>query len=83
MPKGIHKAAGLELLIKHLDVKQEEVMAMGDEENDLSMLEWAGWGVAMANGVPLTKEKADAVTRRTNDQSGVAEAIREYILSEE
>ncbi|MGE9835111.1 Cof-type HAD-IIB family hydrolase [Streptococcus orisratti] len=83
MPKGIHKAAGLELLIKHLDVKQEEVMAMGDEENDLSMLEWAGWGVAMANGVPLAKEKADAVTRRTNDQSGVAEAIREYILSEE
>ena len=42
MPKGVHKAVGLNLLTKHLAINQSEVMAMGDEENDLSMLEWAG-----------------------------------------
>lgn len=83
MPKGVHKAFGLDLLIKHLGIKQEEVMAMGDEENDLSMLEWAGWGVAMANGVAIAKEKANAVTTRTNDESGVAEAVQKYILSQD
>ena len=39
-------------------------MAMGDEENDLSMLEWAGLGVAMANGVPQVKAVAKAVTNK-------------------
>ena len=53
---------------------------MGDEENDLSMLKWAGLGVAMANGVAIAKEIADAVTSRTNDESGVAEAVKKYIL---
>lgn len=80
MPKGVHKAVGLDLLIKHLEVKQDEVMAVGDEENDLSMLEWAGWGVAMANGIAIAKKTANAVTTRTNDQSGVAEAVHKYIL---
>lgn len=83
MPKGVHKAVGLNLLIKHLAIDQSEVMAMGDEENDLSMLEWAGLGVAMANGVPIAKETADAVTKKTNDESGVAEAIKKYILNED
>ena len=55
-------------------------MAMGDEENDLSMLEWAGLGVAMANGVPQAKAVAKAVTTKTNEESGVAEAIHKYIL---
>lgn len=80
MPKGVHKAAGLNQLVKHLGLSSENVMAMGDEENDLSMLKWAGLGVAMANGVAIAKEIADAVTSRTNDESGVAEAVKKYIL---
>ena len=80
MPKGVHKAAGLNQLIQHLNLLPENVMAMGDEENDLSMLKWAGLGVAMANGVAIAKETADAVTR-TNDESGVAEAVEKYILN--
>ena len=80
MPKGVHKAAGLNQLVKHLGLSSENVMAMGDEENDLSMLKWAGLGVAMANGVTIAKETADAVTSRTNDESGVAEAVKKYIL---
>lgn len=80
MPKGVHKAFGLTLLTKHLGLSSKNVMAMGDEENDLTMIEWAGLGVAMANGSETVKAVADAVTLRTNDQSGVAEAIEKYIL---
>lgn len=80
MPKDVHKAAGLDLLIKHLGIEQSQVMAMGDEENDLTMLEWAGWGVAMANGVDVVKKVAKAVTTKTNEESGVAEAVHKYIL---
>ena len=83
MPKGVHKANGLNLLIGHLGLTASQVMAMGDEENDLTMLKWAGLGVAMANGATIAKETADAVTTRTNEESGVAEAIYKYILSED
>ncbi|MCI6904424.1 Cof-type HAD-IIB family hydrolase [Streptococcus alactolyticus] len=80
MPKGVHKAAGLQQLIDHLGFLPEQVMAMGDEENDLSMLKWAGLGVAMANAVPKVKAIANHTTTRTNEESGVAETIEEYIL---
>ncbi|MCR5492499.1 MAG: Cof-type HAD-IIB family hydrolase [Streptococcus sp.] len=80
MPKGVHKAAGLNQLVEHLGLSSKNVMAIGDEENDLSMLKWAGLGVAMANGVAIAKETADVVTSRTNEESGVAEAVEKYIL---
>lgn len=83
MPKGIHKAVGLEILTKHLGLKAEQVMAVGDEENDVTMLKWAGLGVAMANGSAIAKESANAVTTKTNDQSGVAEAVEKYIVNGE
>lgn len=80
MPKGVHKAVGLKLLSDYLALGKSQVMAMGDEENDLTMLEWAGLGVAMANAVPKVKAVAKAVTAKTNEESGVAEAIHKYIL---
>ena len=80
MPKGVHKAVGLRLLTDYLALDKSQVMAMGDEENDLTMLEWAGLGVAMANAVPKVKAVAKAVTTKTNEESGVAEAIHKYIL---
>ncbi|MGT2887639.1 Cof-type HAD-IIB family hydrolase [Streptococcus didelphis] len=83
MPKGIHKAFGLDLLCQHLGLEARHVMAMGDEANDFTMLEWAGLGVAMANAVTDAKNIADKVTSLTNDQSGVAEAIQNYIVNEE
>lgn len=83
MPKGVHKAFGLQLLGKHLGFEAKDVMAMGDEANDFTMLAWAGLGVAMANAVDEAKQIADAVTSLSNDQSGVAEAVQKYILDEE
>ena len=83
MPKGVHKASGLALLCEDLGLTAQNVMAIGDEANDLSMIQWAGLGVAMANAVDEVKQSADVVTIATNEQSGVAEAIRKYVLSEE
>ncbi|MCB5951165.1 Cof-type HAD-IIB family hydrolase [Enterococcus sp. BWT-B8] len=79
MPKGITKAYGISLLAKDLGISQEEVMGIGDEENDLPMIQYAGIGVAMANAVPLVKAAADVVTKN-NDQNGVAHAVTEYAL---
>jgi len=57
-------------------------MACGDEANDLSMIEWAGLGVAMQNAVPAVKEVANVITPMTNDEEAVAWAIEEYVLKE-
>ena len=74
MPKRCSWAAlKLKLLSDYLALDKSQVMAMGDEENDLTMAKWAGLRVAMANAVPKVKAVAKAVT--TNEESGVAEAI--------
>ena len=82
-PKGVHKAEGLVKLIGHLGIKQAEVMACGDEDNDLSMIDWAGLGVCMANGSDQVKQVADIITPMTNEEDAVAWAIRKYVLGEE
>jgi len=77
--KEASKGAAVANLAQHLGIKQEEIMAIGDNENDLSMIEYAGLGVAMGNAVPLIKEAANVVTA-TNDEHGVAEAIKKFVL---
>lgn len=82
-PKGVHKAEGLSKLIRHLGIQQTEVMACGDEENDFSMIQWAGLGVCMANGSAKVKEVADVITPMTNEEDAVAWAVHKYVLGEE
>ena len=82
-PKNVHKATGLEKLIDHLGIDRSQVMACGDEANDLSMIAWAGLGVAMQNAVPEVKEVAEVVTPMTNDEDAVAWVIRKYVLKED
>ncbi len=60
---------------------RDEVIAIGDAENDISMIEYAGLGVAMGNAMDELKAVADLVTI-TNDESGVAKIIREYGLGD-
>ncbi|MHC5228563.1 Cof-type HAD-IIB family hydrolase [Enterococcus sp. LJL99] len=79
MPKGITKAYGISLLAKDLGIKQEEIMTIGDEENDLPMIEYAGLGVAMENAVPEVKAAAQVITD-TNDRDGVAKVVETYVL---
>ena len=54
-------------------------MAIGDEENDLPMIEYAGLGVAMENAVPMIKAAANVVTA-SNTDDGVAQVVEKYVL---
>ena len=66
VPKGIDKAASLSRLLERTRIKQEEVIAIGDGFNDVSMIRFAGLGVAMANAQPPVKANADRITQYTN-----------------
>lgn len=71
------KAKSLEKLLRYLDCSRKEMVACGDGLNDLTMIEYAGIGVAMDNAQPVLKEKSDFVTL-SNDQDGVAEAVKHF-----
>lgn len=78
--KDASKGNAVELLAGHLGIRREEVVCIGDNENDLTMIEYAGCGVAMGNAVPKVKAIADFETR-TNNEHGVAYAIEKLVLS--
>ena len=80
VPKGIDKAASLSRLLERTRIKQEEVIAIGDGFNDLSMIRYAALGVAMANAPDGVKESADYITARTNNEDGVAEVLEKFVL---
>ncbi len=71
---GINKARALEVLADHLGFDLRDVVAFGDNDNDAPLLEVAGFGVAMGNATPRTKEVADVVAPSNND-SGVARVV--------
>lgn len=76
---GVSKGTALAALAHDLGIPRENVMAIGDQENDLSMIEWAGLGLAMGNAIPEVKAAAAAVLP-TVQEDGVAQAIQQYIL---
>lgn len=77
--KHAGKGATLAALCERLGVQASEVMAIGNAQNDESMIEFVGMGVAMGNSIPSTIAKAD-VTVADNNHDGVAEAIEKYVL---
>lgn len=79
MPKNIDKAASIERLIQRLSIPRKNVIACGDGFNDLSMIEYAGLGVAMENAQDVVKQHADYITA-SNDEDGVAKVIEKFIL---
>lgn len=74
MKKGCSKGHGVKILAESLKIKREEIMCIGDNENDLSMITYAGFGVAMGNGCELLKKASKYITD-DNLNSGVAKAI--------
>ena len=76
---GVTKGSGLLALAEKLGLRRDQVMAVGDSGNDLSMIEDAGLGVAMGNATPEILAAADAVTA-DNNHDGVALAIEKYAL---
>lgn len=77
--KGASKGRAIEILANHYGIKKEEVIAIGDSENDISAIEFAGMGIAMGNAGEDVKKKANFVTD-TNDNDGVAKAIEKFIF---
>jgi Cof subfamily protein (haloacid dehalogenase superfamily) len=75
---GVTKARALATLCEERGITSAEVVAFGDMPNDLSMLRWAGYGVAVANAHPLVRDSADAITR-SNTEDGVALVLEELL----
>jgi Cof subfamily protein (haloacid dehalogenase superfamily) len=80
MPLGTSKGDGLRRLLDDMGVAPERVMAIGDGENDIEMLQLAGLGVAVGNAKPALKAVADVVVA-DNDHDGVAEAIERFVVN--
>jgi hydroxymethylpyrimidine pyrophosphatase-like HAD family hydrolase len=79
MAKGCSKASGVKALAQSLAIPLQEVMALGDNNNDIQMLQTVGWGVAMGQSSEAVKRAAHAITA-SNKEDGVAQAIELYAL---
>ncbi len=78
--KNVNKWSAIEYLINILNVKPEEVVAIGDNINDIEMIQNSGLGIVMGNSNPKMKEIADKIVSDNNNE-GVLEAIQKYILN--
>jgi Cof subfamily protein (haloacid dehalogenase superfamily) len=76
----VTKAAGLEFLARHLGFTREQTVAFGDGENDVELLEWAAYGVAVENAHERVKAIADLVCPPV-DEEGVAQVLEAYLHS--
>ena len=76
--KGINKATSLKGALEKLNIKRDELIAFGDERNDMTMIEFAGLGVAMGNAIKELKEIANEVTL-SNDEDGIAHTINRIL----
>lgn len=79
MPKNIDKAYSLGKLLQHLGLSKDQMISCGDGFNDVSMIQYAGMGVAMANAQVEVKNAADYITL-SNDEDGIAHVINEFML---
>ncbi|MDF2533548.1 MAG: family hydrolase, partial [Clostridia bacterium] len=79
MNKEVSKGNAVAKLAEIYNIKPAEIITLGDNENDISMIEYAGLGVAMGNAVQLLKDKADYITADYMDD-GVAQVIEKFIL---
>ena len=78
-PAGISKATGLVRICSLLGIETTQTIAFGDDRNDLEMIETAGIGVAMENGMQAVKNAADYVTA-SSDKLGVVLALQHFKL---
>ena len=80
MPKGIDKARSLARLLEVLGLDREQMIACGDGYNDLTMIKYAGLGVAMENAVLPVRQAADYITA-SNNHDGVGLVVEKFMLS--
>ncbi|TDM12505.1 Cof-type HAD-IIB family hydrolase [Macrococcus lamae] len=75
--KGINKSVGVDYVANHFDIKRENIIAFGDEDNDNEMIKFAGLGLAMGNAIQPLKEIADIVIESNNDD-GIGKFLNQY-----
>lgn len=80
MPQHVDKAYSLGKLLEHLNLTRDEMICCGDGFNDMSMIQFAGLGVAMANAQQKVREVADFITL-SNDEDGIVHVIQKFILA--
>jgi 5-amino-6-(5-phospho-D-ribitylamino)uracil phosphatase len=73
---GLNKAVGIQKVAQYFDIPQSKIIAFGDEDNDLEMLDYAGCGVAMGNAIPVLKSVANDTTL-SNEEDGIALFLEE------
>lgn len=78
MPQNVDKAYSLQKLLNSIGLTTDQMICCGDGYNDLSMIEYAGLGVAMENAQPIVKESADFITR-SNDEDGILYVIEKFM----
>jgi hypothetical protein len=76
----VTKAAGLQFLAEHLGFARDRTVAFGDGENDIELVDWAGYGVAVANAHDRVKEVADFICPPVGEE-GVAQVLEAYLDS--
>lgn len=74
---GMNKAVGLQKIADYYSIPKERIIAFGDEDNDLEMLEYAGTGVAMENAISQLKTIANKITL-SNENDGIALFLDDY-----
>lgn len=79
VPAGMNKGEAVRMLCSLLDIPIADAVAVGDAANDLSMIQAAGIGVAMANGTDEVKAAADYVTENDNNHDGIAEVVERFL----
>ena len=77
--KGMTKVKAIEFLLNKLDIDKENVVAIGDGDNDIDMIKYVGYGIAMSNSPEIVKENANIVTKYSNNEDGVYYAIKELL----
>lgn len=82
VPKGVDKLAGLKKIADYLKITSDDMAAFGDGFNDISMVQYAGFGVAMGNAQDVVKKAARYITL-TNDEDGIYDAIQRFIFVED
>lgn len=77
---SVSKGFGVKLLAENFNISQDQIICIGDAENDIHMIKYAGLGVAMGNAFPSVKKIANYITK-TNEEDGVAHVINKFVLN--
>ena len=77
--KGMTKVKAIEMLLNKLNIRKEEIIAIGDGDNDIEMIKYAGIGIAMLNAPDIVKKHADIITKYSNNNDGIYEVLKNVL----